>query len=221
MLKFSNPVKLLMAIAGLAVIYMLLNGESDAVAKTAKKPKLTSASKLKMPEGISKEDYDATFDALQEEPKNAFTPLVVSTRGARQSSEPASLNAIPSDWTAGEAGWTFTGVVETDGRRQALLENKSSGNGVFLNIGEHWKQLTVESIGESFMIITGPTGVTRTIRLDDGETQVGTMSGNNGNQPMSPLGGAITNRFEISPEQQPSGRAGRRAVLPPVGGVNE
>ena len=221
MLKFSNPVKLLMAVAGLAIVYMTLGGEGESVTKATKKAKLASASKVKMPDGISKEDFDAKFDALQEEPKNAFTPLVVSTRTARQSAEPGSVNGIPSDWTAGEAGWTFTGVVESDGQRQVLLENKSTGEGVFLNRGEHWKQLTVESIGESFVIITGPTGASRTLRLDDGETQVGTMSGNNGNQPMNPLRGAITNRFEISPESQPSGRTGQRAVLPPVGGVNE
>lgn len=203
MLKLSKPVQLLLAVALLAIVYMALGEEPTAERRSRKVSTKPVASK-EYADGITQQDVDAKFEPLNQAPKDAFKPLVKRNTGRGQFESNASPDVIPAGFAGGESGWTFTGIVDTNGETEALLENKANGGSVFLTVGETWKDLTVQAIGGSTLSISGPDGKVRVIRLSEGDSVLPNVSIARGSEPMNPtLSGPINGRLEITPSNRP------------------
>lgn len=109
------------------------------------------------------EDYNASFEPVNIELKNSFQPIV-ARKGTGLGSGDGMANAIPAEFAAGDSGWFFTGNAEIDGVPTALLENRSTGEGVFLKAGERWKSAMVAQILPDSVVMKGPSG-TKTFSL--------------------------------------------------------
>lgn len=114
------------------------------------------------------EDYSASFAKLNEPARNAFKPLVARSRGAN-AGENARVDAVPADFAGGDPNWLYTGNAEVDGLNVALLENSVTGESVFLAAGDVWKQAVLSTIGIDAIVMVGPGGTTRRIRLGQQE----------------------------------------------------
>ena len=107
---------------------------------------------------FTEEDYKARFPALTViSAKDSFKPLVYRKDVASKNGT-STLNAIPADFAEGDGNWVYTGTVTTDGVPEALFENKTSGEGVFLEHGAHWKKAVVEQISPTTVLLSGPSG---------------------------------------------------------------
>lgn len=145
-----------MGIAG----FVLTAPEATSQAGPKKAPvKKKSTSKLSV---FTEEDEKAEFAPVQVEFKNAFMPIV-KREGGKLSDSDGAANAIPRDF-AGSDGWVYTGSAEIDGAPSALLENRTTGDGVFLKAGERWKSCSVVKIMPDSVVLRGPTG-TKTFTL--------------------------------------------------------
>lgn len=125
-------------------------------------------SKKKSVVQFTQEDQDAKFAPLSAQMKNAFQPIVIRKGGGFGSGDGAA-NAIPLDFTGGDGGWVYTGTAEIDGSITALLENRTSGDGVFLKAGQRWKSAAVNKILPDAVVMTGPSG-TKTFTLVNEES---------------------------------------------------
>ncbi|MBL8047258.1 MAG: hypothetical protein JNJ45_01120 [Chthonomonas sp.] len=202
--KISRPTQILVAGALIGITYMATSEEAVPERQTRKRPTASSQTKV-YADGITQADIDAKFEPLNQTPKDAFQPLVKRESRRSDFNQTVAPDVIPAGFAAGESGWTFTGIVDTNGKTEALLENKGSGASVFLGEGEKWKDLTVESIGSATLSISGPDGNMRVLRLNDGDSVLPNVSIARGNEPMNPtLSGPIGNRFEITPSNGPN-----------------
>jgi hypothetical protein len=122
---------------------------------------------------FTKEDYEAVFKPVNDKPKNSFVPIVARHGGI--GSADGLANAIPIDMTGGEPNWIYTGSAETDGVPTALIENRTSGDAVFLKRGERWKSSFVERITPYSVVLRGPNG-TKTLGLVDEDTSSKTIA---------------------------------------------
>ncbi len=114
------------------------------------------------------QDFKADFKPLNIQLKNAFVPIVARKSGGFGGAD-GQANAIPLDFTGGDAGWVYTGNAEIDGVQNALLENRSSGEGVFIRSGERWKSAVVSRILSDSVVMKGPSG-TKTFSLVNEES---------------------------------------------------
>ena len=71
--------------------------------------------------------------------------------------------------TGGEANWRYTGTAQINGVREALLENSSTGESVFLRVGQSWKQAVLKKIENEAVVMTGPGGFTQRLQLGEQE----------------------------------------------------
>ncbi len=165
--------------------------------RTVKKP---SASKVTK-KGVvlyTEEDEKAHFEPVAVPLKNAFKPLVAKVVTARAAT--IQVNNVPPEFAGGEANWTYTGSAEVDGVLQALLENKSTGEDVFLRVGDTWKGISVEEITDDSLILASvETGNEKVLKLPTEE--VGPAAGPAGFAPanVGPLRGNI-GPFTIQPD---------------------
>jgi hypothetical protein len=74
-----------------------------------------------------------------------------------------SPNALPG---IGGGSWIFTGTAEVDGKRMALIENGTTGEGQFLQVGDAWGQYSVSSISDNTLRMRTPDGGVRTISME-------------------------------------------------------
>jgi hypothetical protein len=144
---------------------------------------------------FTEEDEKASFNRVSEPPRDAFRPIVARRGGIGGGDGLA--NGLPADFAGGEGNWVYTGSAEIDGVTSALLENRTSGEGVFLKRGERWKSASVISVGNRSIVMRGPSG-TRTFTMVDEESAPGRMAssssggtfatsgGNNGFAPVNP-----------------------------------
>lgn len=161
---FKKPV-FWVAVVGLGVAAFALT-EPDATKPSSPTKKVAKKrSSIKKTGALfTEEDEKASFKPVNDQARNAFVPIVARHTGI--GSGDGLANAIPSDMTGGEGNWVYTGTAETDGVRVALIENRSTGDAVFLKRGERWKSAYVVSISEYSVILRGPAG-TRTLGLVD------------------------------------------------------
>ncbi len=115
------------------------------------------------------EDYTAKFPPVNVTPRDAFKPLVAKTTKTLATEQPTPLapNGIPAAFAGGDGNWVYTGNAEVNGVPNALLENGSTGDSVFLRPGERWKSLTVSRVTPNLIEVLGPTGQTYTVRIAD------------------------------------------------------
>lgn len=150
-------------VVSVAAIGWVLTSSDAPAAKSGggKVAKKKSSSKKKSIE-FTKEDFTAEFKPLNTELKNAFMPIVARKGGL--SGGDGAANSIPVDFAGGDSGWVFTGNAEIDGVATVLLENRSTGDGVYLKAGERWKSSAVASILSDGVVMKGPSG-TKTFTL--------------------------------------------------------
>jgi len=224
-----------LVVFSVGLIYVALT-PPDAAAPVARrarpKPKTTDRN-----DPFTKEDYGAKFARLNEPVQNAFRPLVARQEPSRliYSEGPDVLpggiaagggdpSQIPAEFTDGDAGWRFTGYADVDGVRNGLLENRTTGDGVFVRPGERWKRATVRRITSTELVLAGPSGE-RTISINDGSepTAAPSVVPPGGVAPVNPgpalrgqIGAAAattppSNELSIQPDQQQT-REARRAA---------
>lgn len=162
-LKLSRPVIYTLVLAVCAGAWLLTSEE--VIARKGAPKRKTTASKLNLPTGFTKEDLDARFNSVNDAPKDAFQPIVAkSTSGSERT---AASDQVPSILTGGDPNWVFTGMAEIDGVATGLLENRSTGEGVFLRPMEGWRRATVQSISASTLVLRGESGKDYFLKIPD------------------------------------------------------
>jgi uncharacterized membrane protein YgcG len=162
--------------------YKQFSVDDTPPASTAHKAKKTSA---KTNDLYTEADTKAHFAVYNEPPKNAFHPLLSS--GPVSKGLPGGL---ATSLTGGEANWFYTGSIEVDGRAQALLENTSTGESVYLARGEKFKNVaTLQDIQPDKVVFLGPEGKVEAKLNDPTELKRGPgVLANGGVAPMNPGG---------------------------------
>ncbi len=208
----QKPIFLVGVALVFVMAFVLTQPDAAKVVSSKSKPMAKKKTSLKSEVVFTKEDELANFKPVNSSAKNSFVPVVARHSGV--GSADGLANAIPVDMTGGEANWVYTGTADTDGVRVALIENRSTGDAVFLKRGERWKSAIVLSISEYSVILKGPGG-TRTLGLVDEELKTtGSSVAQAGAQGFSPArvdvpqsmrGGIgrnnMPNGFSISPNQ--------------------
>lgn len=126
------------------------------------RPPVTGAT-ARLADTFTQEDFEAKFSRVSEPPKNAFVPLVVSSRLARSAG--MIPNEIPSIFTGANEKWRYTGTAIEDGVPSALVENQDTGETEFLRTGQAWKNSIVRRITATSLTLAGTTGQVRTFEL--------------------------------------------------------
>lgn len=162
----SNLKKLLLIAGGLIVIVVVAFPSSDPGPVGPKKDFVfgagDAASKKKVDPLDLPIDHKIKFEGIGASIKNGFVPLVTKGDGKFHSKD-----GIPTAWANGEGSWTYTGNMTVDGVPNALLENGTNGDGVFLRPGQHWKNLRLIAVKEDSIEIEGPNNERKTIKFDD------------------------------------------------------
>lgn len=187
--------------------------KEDAVKPKAKVVKVSKPATKKGLETFTEEDTLASFDRVKVEFKNSFVPLVVKSGGLGGAD--AAANRIPASFSGGDANWVFTGTFEADGVREALLENRSMGDGVFLRRGQRWKNCIVKRVLEESVVLEGPSGE-MTFGLVTEEKLGGRMASNSGG--FSPVQVDNTQNFRGNIGGNGGGRNRGGGGLPGIGG---
>ncbi len=208
MLKsLSKPMQyalvVVLAIAAWAVLGPMLLPTARTVVR-----KPSTVKKISSKPGVivyTDEDRKAHFDPISAPIKNAFVPLVKKMSGTGGAGSP-NTGGVPNQFAGGEANWTYTGSVEVDGVLQALLENRSTGEGVFLRVGDTWKGVQVIQITEETLVLALPSGDQATLHLPT-EDSVPTAAPTAGFAPATvnnpPLRGSIgqLNNLSVRPDR--------------------
>src|SRR5205814_1984309 len=129
---------------------------ADKSALHSSKPK-SRAARSKNELVFTAEDEKASFKPIVSPVKDAFMPLVARKGGI--GSGQALANMLPSEMTGGETNWVYTGSAEMDGVPSALIENRTTGDAVFLKKGERWKSAYVVQILPDSVVMRGPGGL--------------------------------------------------------------
>lgn len=165
MAKISKPVLWTLILGGGALIYVYATDPAPAGAAPAKTVVRNTSTKAKV-DLILPIDSKVHFATLKDSPKNAFKPLVYSSRAGIEASAP-DRSVIPGLLTDNEANWAFTGQVEVNGTKMALLENSNTGEGVYVRVGDHWKKSIVSSIDDETLVLVGPDSAPVTVKLGE------------------------------------------------------
>lgn len=183
-------------IGGLIIIVYLLVSPvlfPEAAKTTTRKP-VAKRTVKRGQQLYTEEDRTAKFDPVAAPAKNTFKPIIAKV--AKTATTGTQMNTLPPAFAGGEANWVYTGTAEIDGILQALLENKSTGDSVFLRVGDTWKGIYVEEITEDTLVLgSATTGTDYTLSLPTEETTTPTNSlnanaaggGGNLNGPIGPL----------------------------------
>lgn len=164
-LKVSRPIVYVLLL-GVVAYGVVLYTEEPTGRKPTRRTAISNAA-ANLPEGFTEEDLNAKFEQVNDSPRDAFKPLVA--RRAAGSDVSLSPDAIPSVLTGGDPNWVYTGMAEVDGIPTALVENKATGEGVFLKQAENWKQATVGAIAPFSLTLVGRNGKSFTMRIIDPE----------------------------------------------------
>jgi hypothetical protein len=181
-------------IGGVVIVAAFFLTAPDQPKASIKKP-TNRAYASRTADEYTAEDRAARFVTVAAPLKDAFKPLVVrkDSGGGAQSN---LANAIPSEYTEGEGNWAYTGTAEIDGVPQALFENKTTQEGIFVRQGEHWKRAVIEQIMPTTVLISGPGGEHRLELVNEQPVVAAAPAAANpaGVQPVSPqISGPIGN----------------------------
>ena len=96
------------------------------------------------------------------EMRNIFQALLYTERPMLGAEEEV-LMKVPAALAAGEGDWAYTGMVEIDGVKLALLENGTSHQGGYVREGETWKKSRIAGITMASVTFVGPDGTDTTV----------------------------------------------------------
>lgn len=199
MAKKTSPV-VWIALAATLIAAVYVNRPQDAPKKATTRNNVGTSSKKKS-DLYTEEDRKATaasFPPIAAKNRDVFVPIVKRSSGG--GGVMAGMGSIP-----GVAGWVFTGSAEVGGVPQALLENRGTGEGVFLKTGELWNGLTVLAINSDSLSLRAEDGSVERVEIQSdvkGQTPgvtippvtISPLSGAIGNQPLTvePTDGSAT-----------------------------
>jgi hypothetical protein len=166
--KRTSPI-FWVAIGGLAIAAFVLTTPPEATAPTRSKVATKKAATKANAGPFTEADTRAKFTPVNDPLKNAFRP-VVAQRSASIGFSSGPMNAVPAEFAGGEGSWIYTGSAEIDGVPVALIENRSTNDGVFLKAGERWKSLVVRRITPNSVVLLGPSGTVTLTPVDDQAT---------------------------------------------------
>lgn len=106
-------------------------------------------------------ETSARFEKPKGKVRNVFQALVHAE--GQMGSEVEVLMKLPAALAAGEGDWAYTGMVEVDGVRLALLENGTSHQGGYVREGETWKKSRIARITMPCIVVLGPDGTETTV----------------------------------------------------------
>lgn len=189
MAKISKPVLYLAIVAAGAAIYVLTS-PNPPIAHT---PPPTLHAKNNLGNGLFTDaDYTTKFTEGVLVSRDGFKPLVVRKSNVLAAAL-AAAGGIPSELAGGDPNWVCTGVSEVDGQRQALLENKVTGDGTFVKQGDKWKTSVVSQVLEDGVVLVGNDSEPKTVHIQQDNTQTTTDSSGD-TTPLRPsLSGPIGN----------------------------
>ena len=174
-----KPLYAALGVSVLAAAYILAT-PPDTGPKRKANNRFTGATTRKKADDLYRpEDYTAKFPPVTVPVRNAFLPLVVretstiENGGPNGEIRPLQPDGIPESFAGGEAGWIYTGNAVVNGVPNALLENTSSGEALFLTPGEDFKSSVLVKSTANVVVLRGPAGVERTISISDGATKKG------------------------------------------------
>ncbi|MBS1714243.1 MAG: hypothetical protein JST30_07885 [Armatimonadetes bacterium] len=225
---FARPLTwVALAALGIAGYVMTEPEQSKAPKTTSSRPKKKSTTAAKE-EVFTKEDTTATFSPVKDQVKNSFRPIVA--KSGRFGGADGMANVLPGDFTGGDGSWVYTGSVETDGVMMALIENRATGDAVYLKRGERWKSSYVVDITEDSVVMRGPSGEKALGLVDAPASIARTGGGGRASTPVAPMnvdvprnfrgpignggGNAMPNGLSVVPEAAPAGQVPQEIVFP-------
>lgn len=164
MAKGSNQFRWIILLLAAAGVIGYIATEPDGATPKRSQPKSAQRSEATGDE-ITQEDRTAKFLPVNLSERNAFKPLIARQPAGMGGALMADPSLIPPLFAGGEANWAYTGTAQIDGVSMALIENRQTGEGVFLRLGEQWKSMKIAAIGEESIDVVGPDGDRRTLRL--------------------------------------------------------
>ncbi len=144
MAKISRPV--VYSFVGAAVVYaIVVLTQPDA--PVAKRRVHVTRVVHAQADDFTQADLTAHFARYPVSKRNPFLPalLLGGTRAAHTA-------------PGGPGGWTLTGINIINGVPNALVENPSANDSVFLKPGDSWKGLRVASIGSDTIVFVNALG---------------------------------------------------------------
>lgn len=200
----------MIAVVGAIVYFALGSSPPPPASKPHTKAKTAATASQ---DALSPIDYTVTHDSFQPVMfgiKDTFVPLVYRSNGNRPADQVVTSDlTIPVNFTGGEANWAFDAAPSVNGKISALVENQSSGQSEYLQVGQKWKTSTVKQITESLLILRDVSGQEKKIQMQaDVQAQIakqqadlaelrasataGLRAANSPNAPLSPgLAGPI------------------------------
>jgi hypothetical protein len=172
--KKTSPI-FWVALIGIGVAAYVLTTPQDApkkaaVSRTNTRNRATVVA-LVTPQDLSAKSSD--FPPVNTNAKNAFMPVIRKSTG-----DLAGIpNGLPVSFTGGESGWAYTGTAAVDGRIQAVVENKATGQGDFLSVGMRWKNARVVAVTESTLVLEGMGGEQVTVKMQENLSGTSIMAG--------------------------------------------
>ncbi len=168
MAKLSRPV-IYVLVAAIGVGAWFLTEPESAAKKKAARVGTTTARGNKDAEGIvTAEDLKARFPRYAGAARDAFRPDISTSKPPAPPKPapkllPVILPAPPKKSVASVAldAWTLTGISWVNGEKTALIENKASGDSVFVRAGTDWKGLRVLAIETGALVFALPDGSPR------------------------------------------------------------
>lgn len=160
----ANRTYIYIGVVALAIAGFVLTAPPEAPAGKSSTRRKPPAKKAAVAETFTEEDFNAKFERLNEPIKNSFKPLVVRKAGG-QSQGQLMPNQVPIDFTQGDGSWFYTGTAVVDQIPTALVENRTTGEAVFLKVGQKWLASTVTRITPTTLSLSGPSGKSLTLEL--------------------------------------------------------
>lgn len=162
--KVSKPV-IYAGVATLVVAFFMMSSQPEPTGTKGKTlAELRAGNKSKATAALyPKEDFEARFERLNEDPKNAFMPLVAKFESGMTGGGLAP-NEFPVALVGGEVGWFYTGTVIENDVPSALVENQLTGEGMYLKVGDRLKQSVITKIAPTYITVSGQAGMN--VRLD-------------------------------------------------------
>lgn len=209
MKNLSKPVQYLIVI-GLAVAAWLVIGPllSPSHPTTVSTKKVAKKKPKKSTDIYLPEDRTARFDNVVAAADNIFKPLVAKSPTSRGGGAASAPNALPAAYAGGEPNWVYTGTADIDGVPSALLENKTTGDSLFLRVGDTWKGSTIQEITDDSLVVMSPeTGLIMTVKLPSDDFLPGSKTGD-APVTINPLNGPIGGPMTIEPDPTARNRDG-------------
>ncbi len=230
--KKTSPLVWVGLLATCAVAYVMLS-PSDAPAPTTAKPKKRTTKDASL---FTEADYKAAkspFAPVTVAAVDAFNPLVKKTikpvLAGPMVTAGETKGMVPTKFTGGEADWYYTGCPEADGIKQALLENTTTGESVYVKPGQSFRVARIQSVDVSTVVLVGPDGTSSSVPIQaygdvpgGGKTAVALNAplGSSGTALNGPIG--IGGRIGVQPATGPQTITlsnGQTLQLPPTDGT--